>query len=78
MKLPVYAEVAKYFEDRDGGFRGFRAVASVVLARFAREYSIGYRPDPESERMIHRICLRWKLGDYFASLCKAYSDVRSE
>ena len=54
--------------------RGIRAMAATVLSRWAMEYARdGYLPD-STGRNAHRIAQRFRLGDYFGAVYKAYGD----
>ena len=59
-------------------FRGFRAIASVVMARYARDLSDGWKPDSSDERHMSRICRRFKVGDAFAAMHAGYVKDKME
>lgn len=53
-------------------YRGFRAIAATVMARYAQDLVAGWHPDGESERHMHRICKRFRVGDAFAAMHAGY------
>lgn len=53
-------------------FKGFRAIASVVVARYAREAAReGFHAAWPRSR-VEAYCQRWKLGDFFAAVLSGY------
>lgn len=63
-------QIAIYFGVHE--MRGLRAAASVLVARYAREYRLyGYNPGLER---VPAICQRWRLGDFYYALCVGGGD----
>jgi len=58
-------------------FRGFRAIAATVMARYARDLVAGWKPEHHDEQHMHRICLRFRVGDAFAAMHAGYLSDKS-
>jgi len=53
-------------------YRGFRAIAATVMARYAKDLVEGWKPDHQDEEHMHRICKRFRVGDAFAAMHAGY------
>lgn len=53
-------------------YLGFRAIASTVMARYARDMVAGWKPDAEDEKHMSKICRRFRVGDAFSAMYAGY------
>lgn len=56
---------------------GLRAIAATYLSRLAYEFARDGACAPYTEALTLRLCLRFRLGDYYSTVYRAYTEDKA-